>query len=358
MNAPIRALRLRARRSWWRRAFLTAALFLPVVLTAAGCQLRLRPLGNTVQEEMDDAVRRGFDGIIVYVDQPSGTRLYSAGWDDRQAQVPADPHDLFKIASISKLYIAAATTMLVADGALSLDATLAELVPEVDGRIDNARSITLGMMLRHRSGIPEYIYSPDFTMDPDESYLDTASVVYGEPADFAPGKRRRYSNTNYLLIGEILDRTLGHSHHDYIQSEILDPLGLENTHCLMAEVDPDEVMSGYLIGHGPDLKTVHDHTRPGGSMVASAEDVGVFLRALIDGTLFTPEEQAIYTSVYEYEHTGWVHGYTSIARYHPDSDAVIVQFVNTSHNNLYWIELERVYGRIADVVERGQTHGR
>ena len=115
-----------------------------------------------------------------------------------------------------------------------------------------------------------------------------------------------------MLIGEILDRTLGYSHHDYIKNNILIPLGLNNTYSLYSEADSNDVMSGYYIGYEPDLKS-NDFTRPGGSMVASAEDVGIFLRALIDGTLFNEEEQAIYSSVYVYEHTGWLDGYTSIA---------------------------------------------
>ena len=104
-------------------------------------------------------------------------------------------------------------------------------------------------------------------------------------------------------------------------------------------------MSGYYKGYDPDLKSV-DHTRPGGSMVATAEDVGIFLRSLIDGTLFNEKEQTIYSAIYEYEHTGWIGGYTSIARYHSDIDAVVVQFVNTSSKEWFWIELERVYNRI------------
>mgnify|MGYP003564815878 CR=1 FL=1 len=88
-------------------------------------------------------------------------------------------------------------------------------------------------------------------------------------------------------------------------------------------------------------------------MVATAEDVGTFLRALIDGTLFTDKEQEIYSSVYKYEHTGWLPGYTSIARYHSESDAVIVQFVNTSGKEIFWLKLERVYNRIVQSVERG-----
>ena len=331
-----------------------ALLLTSSALAAPACQLHLRPLPSSVEAEVEDAIDRGFDGIIVYVDQPGGSALYSAGWEDRHAQVPADPHALFKIASISKLYIAAAATMMVADDELSLDSTLQQLVPEVGGNIDNADAITLRMMLQHRSGIPEFIYSPDFTNDPEDSYLETASLVYDQPADFSPDAKYRYSNTNYLLVGEILDRTLGYSHHDYIASAILDPLGLDETYSLFSEVDPEDVMSGYYIGYDPDMKTLEDHTRPGGSMVATATDVGVFVRALIDGSLFSAEEQDIYTSLYPYEHTGWVTGYTSIVRYHPDIDAVVVQFVNTSYGSLFWIELERVYSRIVKIVERGQ----
>jgi len=195
-----------------------------VLATTTSCELRLKPLPSSVQEEVEAAIDRGFDGIIVYVDQPGRDRFYSAGWSDRRARTPADPHTLFKIASISKLYIAAATTMMVADGDLSLNSTLQALVPEVRGKIDNANEITLRMMLQHRSGIPEYVYNPDFTNDPDDDYMTTASLGYGQPADFDPDARYRYSNTNYLLIGEILDRTLGYSHHTYIASEILDCL--------------------------------------------------------------------------------------------------------------------------------------
>jgi len=233
-----------------------------------------------------------------------------------------------------------------------LDFTLARLIPEVSGKIEYADKITLRMMLQHRSGIPEYIYQPDFpNRDPNESYLATASLIFDKPADFAPDKKYQYSNTNYLLIGEILDRTLGYSHHDYIRNEILIPLELNNTFSLYSEADTTEVMSGYYVGYEADLKSI-DHTRPGGSMVASAEDVGIFLRALIDGTLFSTEEQAIYSSVYVYEHTGWLNGYTSIAQYHSDIDAVVVQFVNTSRNEMYWIRLKRVYNRIVKILQK------
>lgn len=327
---------------------------LGIILTSVfltGCSKDLVHIRASTQEEMEKAVEGGFDGMIVYVNQSGKSAYYSAGFNNRDQQTLADPHSLFKIASISKLYIAAATAKLVADKSLSLDQTLSDLIPEVIGEIEHADQITLKMLLKHRSGIPDFIYEPGFDSETDESYLTTAALIFAKPADFLPNSKYGYSNTNYLLIGEILDRTLGYSHHEFITDELLIPLGLTNTFNLYSDVDSNAVMSGYYKGYDPDLKSV-DHTRPGGSMVATAEDVGIFLRALIDGTLFNEKEQTIYSAIYEYEHTGWIGGYTSIARYHSDIDAVVVQFVNTSSTEWFWLELERVYSRILISLEK------
>ena len=335
-----------------------AHLLLSVTLAAAflsGCITELFYIPGSIEEEMQKAVEGKFDGMIVYVNQSGKSSFYSAGFNNREKQIPADPHDLFKIASISKLYMAAATTKLVAAGELDLEQTLVELIPEVSNRIAYADQITLRMMLSHRSGIPEFIYEAEYESGTTESYMATAELIYDKAADFKPNKKYDYSNTNYLLLGEILDRTLGYSHHDFIRNKLLIPLGLDETYSLYSEVDSNKVMSGYLMDWEPDLKS-WDHTRPGGSMIATAEDVGTFLRALIDGSLFNDKEQAIYSSVYAYEHTGWLPGYTSIARYHSDIDAVVVQFVNTSGKENFWLKLERVYNRIVSVVERNQLN--
>ena len=117
---------------------------------------------------------------------------------------------------------------------------------------------------------------------------------------------------------------LGYSHHQYIYSEVLAPLGLTNTYFTLDEVEYDDVVSGYWYQYDDDLRFLV------GSMIATAQDVGIFLRALNDGSLLNDDEQAIYSSIYEYEHTGWVPGYYSIARYHEDIDTVVIQFVSTT----------------------------
>ena len=168
----------------------------------------LAPYPDTVQEQVEDALDHGLDGIIVYVDQPGKTpAFYSAGWKNKATQTPADPHALFKIASISKLYIAAATAKLVNEQRLALDDTLAALLPELAGRIEYADQITLNMLLQHRSGIPNFTDQEGFDWFTPHTEIDkTLELVLDQPADFKPDARYRYSNTNYLLIGRILDK--------------------------------------------------------------------------------------------------------------------------------------------------------
>lgn len=291
----------------------------------------LAPLPETVQAQVDDAVDHGLDGIIVYVDQTGrAPALYAAGWKNRATQEPADPHALFKIGSISKLYVAAAAAKLVANGTISLDDTLADRLPELVGRIDNAEQITLKMMLQHRSGIPNTTDQRDFDWSrPPRNTRESLELIVNKPAEFPPDTRHRYSNTNYLLIGDILDRALGYSHRRYIRNEILEPLGLTRTHAVLSDVNLESVASGYHRPYPGDLRDI-EFVSPSGSMVATAQDVGLFLRALNDGSLLNDDEQAVYSSVYEYGHSGWVLGYKSIARYYQEIDTVVVQFVNTT----------------------------
>jgi hypothetical protein len=91
-------------------------------------------------------------------------------------------------------------------------------------------------------------------------------------------------------------------------------------------------------------------------MLSTAEDVGIFLRALNDGSVFEEGEQEIYSSIYVYEHTGLVPGYQSIAKYHEDIDAVIIQFNNTTNFDGYnWNLSEIIYNRIVKIVRRKKS---
>ena len=316
--------------------------FVPWLLVKAW----ILPLPDTVQEQLDEAIGHGFDGMVVYIDQGGQPPQYFAsGWHDRDAKIPANPHALFKIASISKLYDAVAVTKLVSDGRLSLDKTIADYLPELVGRIENAEKITLRLMIQHRSGIPNFTDAPNFWAAPTGSYEEGLALILDKPANFEPGEDYEYCNTNYLLLNKIMDDELGYGNFQFIQEEILNPLSLNNTFSSVSDVKIEDVMSGYHMGYPHDLKT-NDY-----GMHATAEDVGTFLRALNDGSLFEPGEEEIYASIYEYEHSGWVPGYQSFAKYHEDLDAVIVAFYSTTDPKLYnWNLSEIINSRISKIL--------
>ncbi len=107
-------------------------------------------------------------------------------------------------------------------------------------------------------------------------------------------------------------------------------------------------MSGYYVGIEEDLKTEET-----GLMIATAVDVGTFIKALNDGSVFNEGEQEIYSTIYKYEHTGLLPGYQSIAKYHEEIDTVIIQFNNTTNFEGYeWNLAEISYGRILKIVKR------
>jgi CubicO group peptidase (beta-lactamase class C family) len=313
---------------------------------------RIKPLPDSVQEQVDDALDMGFDGIVVYIDEGGKEpAYYAAGYKDRENKIPADPHALFKIASVGKLYNALAVAKLVRGGKLSLDQTLANYLPELQGRIENAEEITLRMLVQHRSGIPNYTDTRNYWVAPKETAEENLALVLDLPANFEPGEAYEYSNTNYLLLDRIMNRVLGYDTFTFIQEAILEPLDLNRTYGSIHDVDMDEVMSGYYVGYDMDLKTNNV-----GSMLATARDLGMFIRALNNGAAFKDrQEQEIYASLYEFGHTGLIPGYQTIARYHEDLDAVLVQFTNTVDFEGYnWSLSEIEASRIVKILRKAQ----
>ena len=319
--------------------------FVPWILVKAW----ILPLPDTIQDQVNEAIGHGFDGMIVYVDQAEKpSKFYTGGWKDRVNKVPADSNSLFKIASISKLYTAVAATKLVKEKRLSFDKKLTDYMPELEGKIENAKDITLKMMIQHRSGIPNFTDNPAFWENEQENFKSALDYAIDLTASFKPDQGYEYSNTNYLLLRKIMDTILGYDHSGYIKEKILEPLELNHTFFSIREVNLEDVMSGYYVGYDEDFKENEN------GMLATAKDVAIFLRALNDGSVFEEGEQEIYP--YEYEHGGLVIGYQSLAEYHKDIDTVVIQFINTTDfNGFEWNLSEIVINRIVKIIKRQVT---
>lgn len=311
----------------------------------------IAPLEESVQEEVNKAIDHGFDGIIVYIDQKGeNPHWYTAGWHNREKAIPARADALFKIASIGKLYDAVTVTKLIHAGKLDLQKTITDYFPELESRIQYADQITLAMLVQHRSGIPNYTDTPNFWVDPPKSQQGLLELILDQPALFKPDSEWAYSNTNYLLLNMLIEKVTYRNKFDYMKEVIFNPLGLKRTYASIHQLNEmDSLMSGYYVGIENDIKEA-DY----GSMISSAEEVGIFLRALNEKTIFNGEESTTYNSLYVYNHTGLIPGYQSIAKYHSELDAVVIQFTNTTNFNGYnWNLSEIIYNRIISVLEKG-----
>lgn len=322
---------------------ITSLFFVPWVIVKAW----ITPLPKTVQEQLENGLSYGFDGIILYVQQSNNqAQTFTAGWHDRDAKVAARPDALFKIASINKLYIAASIAKLAAAEQINLDKSLAYYFPEFSERIAHAKQITIRQMVQHKSGIANFTDTKDYWNTPQNDRRYQLSLFLDAPASFKPGEDYQYSNSNYLLLGMLIEKVVGYQKSRYITEQILKPLDLNQTYFSLADVELSALMSGYYVGVEPDIKTNNY-----GSMIATVSDVGRFIRALNDGSLFSKEEQAIYQSLYPLGHGGLMPGYQSLAFYHAEIDAVVVQFINTTDLSGYEWNLSQInYNRIVKIL--------
>lgn len=305
---------------------------------------------TTLQGVLDEGVNRGVDGLVLAVLDSNGSlELYTAGIQDRSSQAVMDSQSLFKVASISKLFIAAATTQIIHRGLLSLEDTLAQHLPKLAPSIENSGVITVRNLLQHRSGVPDFDSQAGFSWH--NAHTDIVQVLgyaLGHAADFPPNARYEYSNTNYLLLAMILDKVLGYSHHRHIQDFILHPLGLADTYHILAEADPARLISGYWDGVNT---TQRDYVVPGGSMISTAADVATFLDALARGMLLNSQEQATYEAVYWLKHSGWLPGYQTIANYESIPDVSIVLHLNNTGSPSEGV-ISDTYNGILEILRR------
>ena len=289
------------------------------------------------------------DGVFLYVEKPATQPAsYSSGIENRTTNQLANVNSLFKVASISKLFVAVSAVKLVEAGNLSLDDTLTTWLPEIAVRIENGNIITVREMLMHRSGIPDFDSQTGFSWQIPHSSADaTLEYALDLPADFAPNSQYEYSNTNYLLIGKILDQVLGYDHRVYIKEAILTPLGLNNTYSSVNEIDTSLLVKGYW-NNVERSEQIYDIT--GGSMVSTVADIGLFIRELNStNILFTPQQKQTYDSVYFNQHSGWIPGYQSMAQITSTNGTVVVLFVNKTGNDSKSI-MNSTYNKIVNLL--------
>jgi CubicO group peptidase (beta-lactamase class C family) len=165
------------------------------------------------------------------------------GMANLELQVPATPHSVYEIGSLSKQFTATVVMMLVEEGKLTLEGTISSFLP---GLPPGWREVTLRQLLTHTSGIPDFEtvigYDSYRNIYTDESLLKT---VRDSAMDFPPGERWSYSNTGYLMLAMLLEKVLGRPYPDIIRERIFQPLGMAESR----DTDPRTVIPHRAAGY-------------------------------------------------------------------------------------------------------------
>ena len=254
----------KARRACWPGA---VGLTVLLVATTAGCsggtekQARPPALADVVQHFATNT--NGGIGVAVLT-REGKPRLLSAGSASPDASSPVTDATVFRVASITKTYLAALTLLLVEDGLLTLDAPLRSLFAKVGVWGD----VTVRELLSHTSGLPRS--GPNV----DPSTWRTAADIAWQPI-CAPGRCRNYADENYVVIGMIIQRVEATPLAQVLRKRIFAPLGLRRTF-----LEPAERPTAPVAQH-----PVRPVWKPLPLIVTNAEELARFGQALFDGQL-------------------------------------------------------------------------
>lgn len=347
---------------------LATVVGLAVLASLAGCADR-PPAGSAgLRQTLDEwRERSGTAAAVLAVDGPGATWTGSSGNRRPGAGPLVTARDRFRVASITKLFVATVVLQLVEEGQVGLADPLADYLPG----FPRAERITVSQLLDHTSGVPDYAQVEGFGRrlleDRDRLWTPTEvlAVAGRRDAEFEPGSDYAYSNTNFVLLGEVIRDATGTSWADQVRTRLLDPLGLRDTYVAGADdaAHQPPVVPAYFDVDGDGFQENVETGGPwpaqettegaAGAMVSTAGDLMTFGDALFRGQLLDEGSLAAMTeegphhprnSNYglgleiqrrDYRTTTWGHGgfvpgFRSTLRYLPEHDLLVVALVNDS----------------------------
>ncbi|MFD0381841.1 serine hydrolase domain-containing protein [Streptomyces stramineus] len=183
----------------------------------------------------------GMPGVAAGTRTPQGTWFGTSGYADTEAGRKRTAADHFRAGSITKTFVATVVLQLEAEGKLSLDDSVERRLPGVlKGNGYDGSNITIRQLLNHTSGVFDMVSTPEWnaTMNGPAFFehrydiktpQQIVDMALKYPADFAPGKGWKYSNTNFVLAGMIIEKVTGKPYAREVERRIVKPLGLRET---------------------------------------------------------------------------------------------------------------------------------
>jgi len=285
-----------------------AAAATTTVSTAAAATAPARHayLQQDLQRDLNAITATGVPGVLAEV--RTGVRQLSgtSGVADLDSRTPVNSSGFFRIGSNTKTFVSVVVLQLVAEHRLSLDDTVGRWLPGVvHGNGNDGDKITVRELLQHTSGLHNYTDDLQAQITSPEAYRklefhqfsrqDLLDIALAHQPASAPGAAFNYSNTNYVLLGMIIEKVTHDSWEDQVARRIIVPLGLRHTFAPGTSTRlPRPHATGYLIF---DKNTRVDTTAENmswadsaGALISTAADLNKFWSAIGSGTLLPPAQ--------------------------------------------------------------------
>jgi D-alanyl-D-alanine carboxypeptidase len=259
-----------------------------------------------LQRDLDAITATGVPGVLAEVRTGARQLRGTSGVADLDSHQPVDGNGFFRIGSNTKTFLSVVVLQLAAEHRLSLDDTVGHWLPGVvHGNGNDGGTITVRELLQHTSGLHNYTDDLQAQITSPEAYRqlefrqfsrpDLLDIALAHRPDSAPGAAWNYSNTNYILLGMIIEKVTHHSWENQVTRRIIVPLGLRHTYAPGTSTRlPAPHATGYLIF---DKNTRVDTTAENmswadsaGALISTAADLARFWSAIGDGTLLPPAQ--------------------------------------------------------------------
>jgi CubicO group peptidase (beta-lactamase class C family) len=239
---------------------------------------------SAVEEVMRES---GVPGAAIAVVTKSGPMwIETFGVTNVSTGQPVTRSTVFRTGSVGKSFIALAIMKLQEQGRLNLNAKLSELAPELDiqNPSENKSPVRVIHLLEHTSGFDDMILSEvrNRTDDPAIPLLEVFRKFPGpQRARWEPGTRVAYSNPGYAVAGYLIEKVTGKRFEEFIQDELLAPLGMRESGYLLSDEMKKNLATGYEGIPPKSIPYYATYMRPGGEFKASISDMTLWLQMLI-----------------------------------------------------------------------------
>ena len=256
-----------------------------VTMMVAAAAARGDAINDYVAKQMRELRLPGLAVAVLRDGEPVTVRSY--GTANLELDVPVTETTVFELGSLTKQFTGAAIMMLVEDRKVGLDDSIAKHLPQLPPKW---RAITVRHLLTHSSGIQEYLSVPGL---PDEAHAAkshdemTQLLAKRLKLEFAPGETWAYSNSGYLLLGNIIERASGKSYWEFLRERIFAPLGMDATR----STDPAALIPKRAAGYGwrdgafENRSALSDNAYAAGAIASTIRDIARWEAALHRGEL-------------------------------------------------------------------------